>query len=255
MHALDEAARRMRRPEFNRWARELGRRAFDAFTYTPPGGSRRRLYWKMSIDLSRPLVPSMGQHDPLDGYVTYLEAMAGIPDQETSPNLEADTAQFASMLEAQNLGTADPLGLGGLLLDAFRLTRLPQRSGRAHAELLQRLLSAAHAGLAEYMNEDELRLPAARRLAFRELGLAIGLRALSLMPNAAAPDWRDVFATKQMCAELAGLARFESLAKHIEAFWVEPAHRQSASWTEHRDINDVMLATSLVPSGYLGIAK
>ncbi len=31
------------------------------------------MYWKMSIDLKRPLIPSMGQHDPLDGYITYNE--------------------------------------------------------------------------------------------------------------------------------------------------------------------------------------
>ena len=31
------------------------------------------MYWKMSIDLSRPLVASMGQHDPLDGFVTCAE--------------------------------------------------------------------------------------------------------------------------------------------------------------------------------------
>ena len=37
-----------------------------------PGGPKR-MVWKMSIDLTRPLVPSMGQHDPLDGLVTYLE--------------------------------------------------------------------------------------------------------------------------------------------------------------------------------------
>ena len=32
----------------------------------------------MSINLTRPLVPSMGQHDPLDGYVTYNEIQRGI---------------------------------------------------------------------------------------------------------------------------------------------------------------------------------
>ena len=39
---------------------------------------RKRMYWKLSIDLSRPLVASMGQHDPLDGLVTcaQLEATA-----------------------------------------------------------------------------------------------------------------------------------------------------------------------------------
>ena len=32
---------------------------------------RPRMYWKMSIDLSRPAVRSEGNLDPFDGYVTY----------------------------------------------------------------------------------------------------------------------------------------------------------------------------------------
>jgi hypothetical protein len=30
-----------------------------------------------------------------------------------------------------------------------------------------------------------------------------------------------------------------------------PAHRETSLWAEHRDINDVMLATSLMPEGFL----
>jgi hypothetical protein len=43
------------------------------------------------------------------------------------------------------------------------------------------------------------------------------------------------------------------LAEQIEAFWSDSAHRLSSTWTGHRDINTVMLATSLAPSGYLEI--
>jgi hypothetical protein len=31
------------------------------------------MVWKMSTDLSRPLVASMGQHDPLDGLITCVQ--------------------------------------------------------------------------------------------------------------------------------------------------------------------------------------
>ena len=41
----------------------------------------------------------------------------------------------------------------------------------------------------------------------------------------------------------------------IDDFWSEPAHRLSASWTDHADINAVMLATSLAPRGYLGSGR
>jgi hypothetical protein len=47
------------------------------------------------------------------------------------------------------------------------------------------------------------------------------------------------------------LRRHAPLAAEIEAFWRLEAHRRQATWTEHRDINDVMLATSLVPDGFL----
>ena len=43
----------------------------------------------------------------------------------------------------------------------------------------------------------------------------------------------------------------ESAYDPIEAFWRDPANRRSNTWTEHRDINEVMLATSLAPDGYL----
>ena len=47
--------------------------------------------------------------------------------------------------------------------------------------------------------------------------------------------------------------RYRLLAEIIESFWLEPANRQVPGFTEHRDINRVMLATSLAPDGYLTI--
>jgi hypothetical protein len=47
------------------------------------------------------------------------------------------------------------------------------------------------------------------------------------------------------------LMRYRPLAEIIESFWLEPANRQVLSFTEHRDINTVMLATNLTPDGVL----
>jgi uncharacterized protein len=44
------------------------RAAHGAFAHRAHGG--KRLYWKMSVDLSRHLVATEGQHDPLDGFAT-----------------------------------------------------------------------------------------------------------------------------------------------------------------------------------------
>src|SRR5512143_3895093 len=61
MHALDQVTRSTGQLLFHRWACELAHAAHRAFTYTAPYGAKR-MYWKVSIDLSRPLVASMGQH-------------------------------------------------------------------------------------------------------------------------------------------------------------------------------------------------
>lgn len=71
MHALDQIARSTGDARYHHWARELFDVAHRAFTYGPEGA--RRMVWKLSVDLSRPIVPSMGQHDPLDGFVTGLQ--------------------------------------------------------------------------------------------------------------------------------------------------------------------------------------
>ena len=76
MHALNCVARVTGDSTYTRWAMELAQTAHARFTYVTPHGGRKRMYWKMSIDLTCPLVSSMGQHDPLDGFVTYNELQA-----------------------------------------------------------------------------------------------------------------------------------------------------------------------------------
>jgi len=254
MHALDQSARARRSPIFAAWARELAETAFRAFTYVIPGTSRRSMYWKMSIDLSRPLVRSMGQHDALEGHVACLELQAtgselGRP-AGTGPLLE-EAAGFLSMIETHGLATADPLGIGGLLVAACRLAQLEHEGFVRPGPLVEALLGAALEGLVEYADRHELRLDALERLAFRELGLSIGLHAVALMEQLAGdtPD-RSRF-SEEARAHLSSLARYAPLGRSIEAFWMDPEHRRTPTWVEHRDIDEVMLSTSLVPEGFL----
>ena len=99
---------------------------YAMFTYSPPTGGGKRMYWKMSIDLACPLVPSMGQHDPLDGFVTYSELQATAEDLgESSPfDLKPEIADMAKICRGIHLATDDPLGIGGLLFDASRIAQL-----------------------------------------------------------------------------------------------------------------------------------
>lgn len=256
MHALDQVARSSREVRFNTWARELAEVAHRAFSRASRDG--RRMVWKMSVDLSRPLVPSMGQHDPLDGLVTCLQLRAtatSLSDAPREPSLDAAVSDFARLIRGQNLATSDPLGLGGLLIDAGRVAQLMDQEELVAGELLEGLLDAAVAGLVHFEQQNDLRQPASRRLAFRELGLAIGLaalgpieRVLQIVPSGSADRAR-------IRARLAALGRHAALGSEIMNFWRASEPRQTRLWVEHGDINDVMLATCLVPEGALILAS
>jgi len=252
MHALDQVARWTGEGRFNTWARELAEVAHRAFTRASPGG--RGIVWKMSIDLSRPLVPSMGQHDPLDGLVTCLQlrATAASLRAPPEPRLDEALADFAKLVEGGHLATADPLGLGGVLLDAGRVAQLMGQGALAQADLLEALLASALAGLSHYEREHDPGRPASRRLAFRELGLATGIAALGVIEKEI--EGRRVPGGARLRARLEALTPYLALGAGIGSFWRDPARRGTRSWAEHGDINDVMLASCLVPEGVVILA-
>lgn len=253
MHALARVAGGADTSEALRWAIELAEAAHDAFAYTAPDG-KRRMSWKMSVDLSRPLVPSMGQHDPLDGWLTFLDlraAAARTPGAGDLPDLGPRLGDLRRIAEATEWASADPLGLGGLLTDALRLGRRVVRGEADEERLLVRLLDASLRSLGAFAGRDPLRGPAAARLAFRELGLAIGFAAVRRLARLLDEEPGRLAGREGVARRVEELARHAALGERIEAFWLEPAHRRVASWTDHLDIDEVMLATCLVPEGFL----
>ena len=75
MYALYQMSIITNNNKYNEWAIELAQSIFDKFVDTKKESvslyGRPRMYWKMSIDLTKPLVNSEGNLDPIDGYVTY----------------------------------------------------------------------------------------------------------------------------------------------------------------------------------------
>jgi hypothetical protein len=74
IHALCEAAFITGEEDYARWAVELAEAAFKGFARRARSGEVIGVYWKISTDLSRPLVPATGLHDALDGFITFEEA-------------------------------------------------------------------------------------------------------------------------------------------------------------------------------------
>lgn len=222
MHALQRVAAASGDERYRQDAVELARTAHRAFAYPPD--APERLYWKMSVDLSRPLVPSMGAHDALDGLV-----------EVASLGLERETRELAQICAGRRWATSDALGAGGLLLDALGLARLAARGRMELQPLLTQVVEDAV--LSASAAAQGLRGPALQRLPFRELGFALGLHAVQPLAE---------------YVEVGPLARYLPIAAMLEDFWLDPNSQASPTWTGHRHINAVTLAACLAPEGALG---
>lgn len=137
---------------------------------------RPRMCWKMSIDLQRPLVPSEGNLDPMDGYVTYrlVQQVAGVEV------LKQEIAEIYRIVELkwQRYNSEDPLDLG----EALWLTHWFHTEDWA-AHVARRSMKSL-----EYLFSVGLfALPHSRRLLFREMGTALGLR---VHPLAQTDEWQ-----------------------------------------------------------------
>jgi hypothetical protein len=254
MHALNRVTRITGDFKYNTWAVELAKKAHGRFVYVSSQGGPKRMYWKMSIDLSRPLVPSMGQHDSLDGFVTYnqLQATAAKdPEKLRGKDLRSEISDMASICEGKSWATDDPLGIGGLLFDGCRVAQLIVSGNLEQARLLETLLESSLIGLNSFVKQNSLELPAGYRLAFREFGLSIGLRAVEKIRELTEQKSELLRKKDSLQLLLKTLSRYAGLREIIEKFWLEETNREIDSWIAHHDINRVMLATSLAPNGFL----
>jgi hypothetical protein len=245
MHALCRVTQETGQDRFLTWAAELAAVAHKSFTYETSPGRPKRMVWKMSIDLSRPLVDSMGQHDPLDGLITYLEVQTSErPSALGTTDLAPAIADTTEMCGQVRWVTEDPLGIGGLLDDAIRLTQIVFGRGIRRRELLIQLLLETELSLQYFSRSSPLGYSAEQRLAFRELGLSIGLHGLESITGLISRD-------RELANLVQRLLDYRSFAQQIDDFWTVAEHRNSRTWVDHHEINSVMLATSLAPAGYV----
>jgi len=257
MHALCQAAFVSGETIYAHWAVELGEAAFDGFARRSQSDEVVGVYWKMSTDLSRPLVPSVGLHDALDGFITFRQAehAAKSLNNVGATGLSAAIESLSLLCQHRNWTTDDPLGLGGLLFDACRLCRLPDEDELNDARFLEELMDACRNGLMAFLGARQLSRPASHRLAFRELGLAIGLRALPMIADGISKDRRRFGSGCALPRSVDLLLPHESLSENIDSFWMPHTQHPDTNWLAHRNINEVMLATALIPDTFLSVGQ
>lgn len=252
MHALNLVTKVTGDPKYNRWAFELAKTAYSKFSYVV-FDHVKRMYWKMSIDLTYPLVTSMGQHDALDGYITYLELIKTAP-MDNDIDLDNQLLSLFQMSQVMDLDTHDSLGIGGLLNSACILMQLIINAKMIHlSDTLLNLLVSSIRGIDSFLDTNTLRHPAEYRLGFRELGLSIGLHGVKKMQMLIKKHPGSFTNHALLQSKLFELASFLPMCNIIEKFWIDPNNQKSSTWNEHLDINAVMLATSLNTECFLSV--
>jgi hypothetical protein len=247
MHALYRVSRVTGDAIYHTWAIELAKAAHSGFVYLPSASSRKRMYWKMSIDLSRPLEPAMGHHDPLDGLINYYQ----LQERAAALRLMGEIADLNDICTGQNWATEDPLGIGGLLWNSCIVAQLISNGQTLLNDLLEDLLNSALVGLESYASTNSLDLPSDYRLAFREFGLSIGLRGLAAVEGLLEEKPELFIRGEQLRTQIENLLHYKPMIDSIERFWLQPSNRENNTWRDHRDINEIMLATSMAPEGFL----
>lgn len=196
-------------------------------------GTGLSMYWKMDTELSKPLVPSMGAHDPLEGLLCGLSIKNGLFEEDKK--VEDLIEKFEIMCRGKTWATSDPLGIGGLLLNAVRAAQLEAlgmklpvavKSRKLYKESIESMTGLYGFGKDENPN---------RRLPFRECGFSLGLQI--------AKAFQDILLTT---SSPEALEEFFLIAIKIEEFWMNSQHKEAGTWRDHLDINSVSLAASLI---------
>lgn len=224
------------------WAAEL---SLAGSNFIEVDASGLKMFWKISVDLSRPLVPSMGAHDPLEGLICAYQAkeQTSAFDDDFEPYIE----KLKSICAHSNWQTSDALGIGGLLLDVVKVAELDSKQQLPSCISPKRLLDDAELGLNHYYQSFNPVTSANYRLAFRECGLSLGLRGLKGSLN--------ILEDQGLKPEIS--PAMWDMSNQIEEFWLDENNQQASTFQDHLDINEVSLAASLLsrvqPEIYTGI--
>lgn len=234
INALLQAGKETDEKKYDIWAAELCR-AGEHFTDNSEGIIR--MYWKMSIDLSRPVVTSMGGHDPLEGLLCVESTLEKVPQKEN--DLESFRRKLQALCAGRDWYTNDALGMGILMLDTARLIMLGRNNNIELVSLLkpEKLIMDCINGLKMFTaGIYDPAKTAPERLAFRECGMTLGLRVLSSVDR--------LFSEVNL--NLKEIRNFLPMAEEIEHFWLDEKNQDAYTWKDHHDINAVSLAASLL---------
>jgi len=192
---------------YNRLAIQLAASIHPHFVYNRES-NRPRMYWKISIDMSKPLTRSEGNLDPYDGYITYRILRDHSPDNSI---LHQEIKDMEKMVNSkyENYSSDDPLDLG----EAVWISHWYPDEAWSKSLATKSLTS-----LENLWKQGLFQTSPSYRLAFREFGTTLGTQCNPLSRS----RWAD---------------RVES----IHAFWDKRINSRD------NDITPIMYCSSLIP--------
>lgn len=253
IHALNLLSKVTSNQLYNDWAIELVKGVHPKFVYFDNQKQNKSIYRKMSIDLSYPLVAAMRELDSLDGYISYNQLRSSAEVKNVSHDLTFEISDMLEISKGCNWNSENLLEIGELLSNSYRLAQLIVKENLNDFDLLNKILESALYGLEGCAKRDYLSIPAEFRVPYREFSLSIGLSVSDLF-KILIEEHPDTFkGNKKLMTNLALLGRNVRLKSMIEKFWMDDSNKRTKNWIEYKAINTAMLATSLMPEGFLKI--
>ncbi|KAJ6144800.1 hypothetical protein N7470_008695 [Penicillium chermesinum] len=168
MFALNRMARASRNMQYNRLAVELARAIHPKF-FRDRTSDRPRMVWKMSMDLSVPLVSSEGNLDPIDGFVTFRILQATAREAKDGEFLVEEIADYKRVMarKGEHFVSDDTLDLGMTLWTAHWFADKEDWASNLATRCFEQLYDL-------FEINRHLARNIKYRLAFREFGTCVG---------------------------------------------------------------------------------
>ncbi|KAJ5678965.1 hypothetical protein N7462_007209 [Penicillium macrosclerotiorum] len=196
-----------------------------------------RTIWKMSMDLSTPLVPTEGNLDPIDGYVTFRLLQATAMDAGEGEILAEEISDYKRIMERRgpHFPSSDTLDLGMTFWTAHWFAKREKWASDLAENCFEQLYNLFE--INQYL-ERNIKF----RLAFREFGTCLGLQCQS-----------EQTTEKDRAIDL------KTWSDAIVAAWdpyMELSISEGLTPEDLRPITRVMYASALIPgafcAGYFG---
>ncbi|OJD25700.1 hypothetical protein ACJ73_02931 [Blastomyces percursus] len=205
-------------PSYNRQAVSLAK-AIHPYFFLNRTSDRPHMVWKVAMDLSRPLVASEGNLDPMDGYVVFRLLQASAIKNGDGEILKEEIGDYKKVMARKGdyFVTRDPLDLGMTLWTAHWFAGRESWADRVAERY--RLFDDNH------FLEMNLRY----RLAFREFGICLGIGCIT---------YREASNNAE---------EFCNRSEEIITQWEK--HMSSLTPEDLKPITRVMYSTALIPGG------